>query len=274
MPARIIPPNTAGSSDAGPTVATIFVLRSMPGPYDGGPGKSHRRKGWGKHPRERKEPVLLFRAPAVYPPQGDTWLLADALRAETITGDMRVLDLCAGSGALAVAAARHGAVDLTAVDISRRAVLSTWVNTRIRGLRVRVLRGDLLVPVRGERFDVILANPPYVAAADDLLPTGGPARCWDAGTDGRAVLDRICADAPAMLTPGGVLLLVFSALCGVDTTLGQLSDAGLDASVVSSSIEPFGPVMTARAGLLEARGVIAPGQRHEELVVVRGRAPA
>jgi release factor glutamine methyltransferase len=77
-----------------------------------------------------------------------------------------------------------------------------------------------------------------------------------------------------MLTPGGVLLLVFSALCGVDTTLGQLSDAGLDASVVSSSIEPFGPVMTARAGLLEARGVIAPGQRHEELVVVRGRAPA
>ncbi len=217
--------------------------------------------------------MLLFRAPAVYPPQGDTWLLADALRGEMVGEDTRVLDLCAGSGALSVAAARHGATDLTAVDISRRAVLSTWVNSRLRGLRVRVLRGDLLAPVAGERFDLILANPPYVIAAHDRLPTGGAARCWDAGTDGRAVLDRICAGAPALLGPGGVLLLVFSALCGVDRTLGRLTDAGLDASVVSRSVEPFGPVMTARAQLLEARGVVDPGQRHEELVVVRGRAP-
>jgi release factor glutamine methyltransferase len=217
--------------------------------------------------------VLLFRAPTVYPPQGDTWLLADAMRAEEVTEEMRVLDLCAGSGALSVAAARHGATDLTAVDISRRAVLSTWVNTRVRGLRVRVLHGDLLAPVAGERFDLILANPPYVVADGDELPTGGPARCWDAGTDGRAVLDRICADAPPMLNPGGLLLLVFSALCDVDRTLVQLGQAGLDASVVSRTMEPFGPVMTSRAPLLEARGVIEPGQRHEELVVVRGRAP-
>jgi release factor glutamine methyltransferase len=220
-----------------------------------------------------KSPVLLFRAPAVYPPQGDTWLLVDALRAETVTPDLRVLDLCAGSGALSVAAARHGATDLTAVDISWRAVLSTWVNARVRGLRVRVLHGDLLTPVAGERFDLILANPPYVVAADDRLPTGGAARCWDAGTDGRAVLDRICAEAPALLRPGGVMLLVFSALCGADRTVDQLAAAGLDASVVTRTIEPFGPVMTSRAELLEARGVIEPGQRDEELVVVRGRAP-
>ncbi|HEX3622966.1 MAG TPA: HemK2/MTQ2 family protein methyltransferase [Acidimicrobiales bacterium] len=218
--------------------------------------------------------MLLLRAPAVYPPQGDTWLLADAMRAEAVSADMRVLDLCAGSGALAVAAARQGAVDLTAIDISRRAVLSTWINTRLRGLDVRILRGDLLAPVAAERFDLVLANPPYVLAADDRLPTGGAARCWDAGRDGRAVLDRICAGAPGLLRPGGVLLVVFSALCGVDATLDQLAAAGLDASVVSRTIEPFGPVMTARAGLLEARGVIQPGQRHEELVVVRGHAPA
>ncbi len=217
--------------------------------------------------------MLLFRAPTVYPPQGDTWLLAEALEAEHLGEGVRVLDLCAGSGALSIAAARGGARDLTAVDISRRAVLSTWVNTRLRGLRVRVLHGDLLAPVHHEQFDVILANPPYVVAADDRLPTGGPARCWDAGTDGRAVLDRICAGAPGLLRPGGVLLLVFSTLCGVEQTLDQLADGGLDASVVARAVEPFGPVMTERAALLEERGVIALGQRHEELVVVRGQRP-
>lgn len=217
--------------------------------------------------------MFLFRPPTVYRPQGDTWLLADAFTDEHLTAETRVLDLCAGSGALAVAAAERGAGRVTAIDISRRAVLATWLNTRCRGLDVRVLHGDLLEPVAGERFDVIVSNPPYVPAAADLLPTGGAARCWDAGTDGRAVLDRICAEAPAHLAPGGVLLVVFSALCGEERTIESLEAAGLDAAVVGRSVEPFGPVMTARADLLEERGLIAPGQRYEELVVVRGQAP-
>lgn len=218
--------------------------------------------------------MLLLRAPTVYPAQGDTWLLADALAHERVTPGARVLDLCCGSGALAVAAARLGASDVTAVDISRRAVLSTWLNTRARRLSVRVLRGDLVAPVAQERFDLVLANPPYVPAATDGLPTGGAARCWDAGTDGRAVLDRLCAEVPPLLAPGGVVLVVFSGICGADATVDALEAAGLDASVVARRVEPFGPVMTARAAMLEGRGLVAPGQRYEELVVVRGRAPA
>jgi len=217
--------------------------------------------------------VLLLRAPAVYPAQGDTWLLADALADETVTRESRVLDLCCGSGALAVAAAKLGARRVTAVDISRRAVLSTWLNTRARGMAVRVLRGDLVQPVAGERFDLVVTNPPYVPAAVDDLPDRGPARCWDAGVDGRTVLDRLCDEVPPLLAPGGVLLVVFSALCGVDQTLARMERAGLEAGVVARRIEPFGPVMTGRAGMLEGRGLIAPGQRYEELVVVRGRAP-
>lgn len=219
------------------------------------------------------DPVLLLRSPAVYRPQGDTWLLADAFGAETFTPETRVLDLCTGSGALAVAAARHGAGHVTAVDISRRAVVATWLNSRCRGLDVRVLHGDLLEPVAGERFDAIVSNPPYVPAADDRLPTGGAARCWDAGVDGRAVLDRICAEAPSHLNPGGVMLIVSSSVCDDALTVEQLQHAGLRAEVVGRVVEPFGPVMTARAQLLEERGLISPGQRSEELVVVRAESP-
>lgn len=217
--------------------------------------------------------MLLLRAPSVYPPQGDTWLLSDGLRAEITSGRTRVLDLCTGTGAVAVAAARMGA-SVTAVDISRRAVISTWCNSRARLLPVRVRRGDLFQPVGGERFDLVVANPPYVPAFDDALPAGGAARCWDAGTDGRAVLDRICDEVPDHLAPGGVVLVVFSALCGVDETLHRLGAAGLDARVVTRSVQAFGPVLEARASMLEDRGLIEPGQRVEELVVVRGQSAA
>ncbi len=72
-----------------------------------------------------------------------------------------------------------------------------------------------------------------------------PARAWDAGPDGRQLLDPLCARTFDLLAPDGVLLMVHSELCGVDTTLRQLRDNGL----------------------------IEPGQRHEELVVIRGDRP-
>jgi release factor glutamine methyltransferase len=72
---------------------------------------------------------------------------------------------------------------------------------------VRTRHGDLLEAVHGERFDLIVANPPYVPAATDELPVNGAERAWDAGRDGRALIDRICATAPAHLRAGGSLLL-------------------------------------------------------------------
>lgn len=213
--------------------------------------------------------MLLLRAPSVYRAQGDTWLLRDALQAENIGPHTRVLDVCTGTGALAVATACLGAGYVTAVDISRRAVLSTWVNARVRGVTVHVRRGDLLAPVRSERFDLILANPPYVPSADETLPGGGVARSWDAGIDGRAVIDRLCDEAPSALAPGGALLMVFSSLSGVDAVLARLSGAGLSSTIVARRWQPFGPVLTERAAMLESRGLVEPGQRSEELVVVR-----
>jgi release factor glutamine methyltransferase len=207
----------------------------------------------------------------VYRAQSDTELLIEVTRDGGFARGRDVLDVGTGSGALALAAARSGAATVTAVDLSVRSVLTTWLNSRLHGARVTVHRGDLFEPVAGRRFGLVVANPPYVPAASARLPRHAIGRCWDAGPDGRALLDRICAGVPHVLAPGGDVLLVHSAVCDVDLTLAALGRAGLVPRVVTTATVPFGPVMRARAGMLESRGLIRPGQRDEELVVVGAR---
>jgi len=211
----------------------------------------------------------MLRAPGVYAAQGDTFLLVSALRREGLAPGSRVLDVGTGSGALAVAAAQLGA-EVTAVDVSRRALGSAWANAALRGKRIGVRAGDLLEPVRGRRFDLVVANPPYVPSPRESPPRRGIARAWDAGPAGRALLDRLCRGVPGVLGPEGVVLIVHSSLCGVEATCSTLERAGLRTQVVSRARQPFGPVMRARARWFEGRGLIGPGQREEELVVVRG----
>jgi release factor glutamine methyltransferase len=214
--------------------------------------------------------VRLFTLPGVFRPRPDSWMLARALAAEKLAPGARVLDVCTGSGVLAITAARCGA-QATAVDISCRAVLCARVNARLNGVRVRTLRGDLLSAVGAARFDAIVSNPPYLPGDPDL-PRRGAERAWEGGHDGRALLDRLCAQAPRHLAPGGVLLVVHSSLCGTDSTLDMLRDRGLQAEVIARHQGSFGPLLRARAAELEARDVLALGQREEEVVVVRAAA--
>jgi release factor glutamine methyltransferase len=216
--------------------------------------------------------VRLVTPPGVFRPISDTWLLADALDREVLSPGARVLDLCSGSGALALRAARRA--EVTAVDVSRRAVATIRVNALLNGVRVRAMRGDLFDAVPGERFDAIVSNPPYVPAPSDDLPARGPARAWDAGRDGRALLDRICAQAPERLLPGGVLLLVHSSLLGYERTAELLAAGGLEVAIAARERGPLGPLMNGRRRFLEARGLLAPGQEEEDVLVVRGRNSA
>ena len=215
--------------------------------------------------------MIVARLPGTYPVQADTRLLARVLDACGAARGRRVLDVATGTGALAVAAARAGAESVTAVDLSGRSVLTARLNAVLNRVAVRARRGDLFAPVAGRSFDLVLANPPYVPAATGALPRHRMDRCWDAGPDGRAVLDRIVAGVADVLAPGGDLLLVQSSVAGVPATLDGLRAAGLTAAVAARATHPFGPVMSRRADLLEARGLVEPGQRHEELVVVRAR---
>jgi release factor glutamine methyltransferase len=105
-------------------------------------------------------------------------------------------------------------------------------------------------------------------------PNSGLARAWEAGADGRALLDRICAQAPEHLRPGGFILLVHSEMCGTEATLDGLRAGGLESEVIARRRGALGPLMSARVQALEQRGLLPGGQREEEVVVIRGRVPA
>lgn len=216
--------------------------------------------------------MWLTRFPGVYRPQEDTWLLVDALASAGVRPGGEVLDIGCGTGALAVAAARTRPRSVTAVDVSRRAVTAARLNMLVHGVPGRVHRGDAFGLVAGRTFDLILANPPYVPGV--ARPPRGRHRAWDAGLDGREMLDRLCANVPMLLAPGGTLLLVHSGLCDADTTLAQLRGGGLKAAVVARGEVPFGPVMRGREQRLRELGLIEPDQKVEELVVIRGDRPS
>lgn len=145
--------------------------------------------------------------PDVLIPRGETELLVDiALAAKAV----RILDLGTGSGCLAVAVAKQlPQAEVTAVDTSAAALAAARENAARHGVTIRFLQGDWFAPLAGERFDLILANPPYVSEADPHLARGDvrfePRGALAAGPDGLDDICRIVAGAPAHLVPGGRL---------------------------------------------------------------------
>jgi ribosomal protein L3 glutamine methyltransferase len=125
----------------------------------------------------------------------------------------RILDLGTGSGCLAILAAlRFPKAKVDAVEVSKDALEVAKKNVRLHRLkkRVRLLHGDLFAPINAARYDLIIANPPYVdAKAMRRLPPEcrhEPKLALDGGIDGLAVIRRILDNASLHLTPGGGLL--------------------------------------------------------------------
>ncbi|HEY0235585.1 MAG TPA: 50S ribosomal protein L3 N(5)-glutamine methyltransferase [Afipia sp.] len=138
---------------------------------------------------------------------------SDAALIEDPGAVTRVLDLCTGSGCLAILASQtfyNAHVD--AVDISKDALAVAAINVAEYGLQDRVAmhKGDLFAPLGDARYDLIISNPPYVDAQGmaDLPPEcrHEPQLAFDGGDDGLDVVRRILDEAKAHLTPGGGLL--------------------------------------------------------------------
>ncbi|MFE3579036.1 HemK2/MTQ2 family protein methyltransferase [Streptomyces vinaceus] len=217
-------------------------------------------------------PAGLVALPGVYQPQADTGFLAEALALEDIGPGTDLLEIGTGTGAVALHAANRGA-RVTAVDVSWPAVVTARLNAWTHRLSMRVVHGDFADHAAGRGFDVIVSNPPYVPAPATRLPSHGPERAWDAGPDGRAVIDRICDRAPALLRPGGVVLMVHSAKCGTAQTLDRLADAGMTAEATATALVPWGPVLRSRRAWLEHLGLAAEAEEWEELVMIRAQRP-
>jgi len=125
----------------------------------------------------------------------------------------RMLDLCTGSGCLAIVACnKFPNAKVDAVDISAPALQVAKINVADHGLsdRITLHKGDLFAPVAGTKYDLILSNPPYVKhAAMQRLPPEyrhEPALALDGGSDGLRLVRRILDEAPRHLKPNGALL--------------------------------------------------------------------
>ena len=146
--------------------------------------------------------------PAVLIPREETELLVEIAVEKPAR---RILDLGTGSGCLAIAVARElPRAQVTAVDVSAAALDVARENAARHGATVRFVQGDWFAPLGGERFDLILANPPYVAEADPHLAQGDvrfePRGALAAGPDGLDDIRRIAAAAAAHLVAGGRLV--------------------------------------------------------------------
>ena len=145
-------------------------------------------------------------------PRQDTELLCELGIGRVGKGPMAVLDLCTGSGALAISlklACPQARV--WASDLSEEALALAQENARRLGAEITFLQGDLLAAAKGLTFDAILCNPPYLSGADmeALQPEVKfePAMALYGGADGLDFYRRLALEAPGALNSGGWLLL-------------------------------------------------------------------
>jgi ribosomal protein L3 glutamine methyltransferase len=138
---------------------------------------------------------------------GDGGIIEDPMAVES------VLDLCTGSGALAILAARvfpYAQIDAVELSTDAAAVARRNIDDSGFAERIELLQGDLFAPVKGRRYDLIITNPPYVDAEGmaNLPPEYAhePAMALGAGEDGLDIVKRILREARQHLTDEGAMI--------------------------------------------------------------------
>lgn len=190
--------------------------------------------------------------PATLIPRPETELLVEQALVRLPEGG-RVLDLGTGSGAIALAlASERPDAEVVAIDASPAALAVARCNAQRLGLgRVVMLESDWFAALDGQRFDVIVSNPPYVEAGDPHLALGDvryePAAALASGPDGLDDIRRIAQGARRHLTDGGWLLVEHGWNQG-DAVRAIFTGNGLVGAFTVQDLEARDRVSGARAG--------------------------
>lgn len=171
--------------------------------------------------------------PGVLIPRADTEILVEKALAWMKSG-ARVLDIGTGSGAIAVSLAKLGRqAQVTAVDVSDRALEIARRNAERNGAAVEFVKSDCFSALKGRKYDMIVSNPPYISADEmrGLMPevTREPELALFGGADGLDFYRRISREAPEYLNEGGCLLF----------EIGWLQKDAVSALVKAHIGEPF-----------------------------------
>ncbi|MEZ4391053.1 MAG: methyltransferase [Polyangiales bacterium] len=162
-------------------------------------------------------------ADAVMGPGPTTLHLAEALPRAAVAS---VLDVGCGAGTLALLAASRGAQTAVGVDISPRAVAISTLNARLNGVRARFVVSDLCAAVAGERFDLVVSQPAFIAQPPDVdasvFAHGGPR--------GDELALRLLAELPGLLREGGSAVVLVQSATPAEAPLHQRARAALGAS--------------------------------------------
>jgi release factor glutamine methyltransferase len=176
--------------------------------------------------------LSLAVGPDVLIPRPETELLVERALALRENAPAEIADLGTGSGAIAIACAiERPAWRITATDVSAAALAVARQNARSANrMNIRFVPGSWYRALAGQRFDLILSNPPYIAVGDPALAEHGlrfePQLALVSGIDGLDALRQIIGGAPAHLRPGGMLIVEHGAAQGTQVAK-LLVEAGL-----------------------------------------------
>ncbi len=157
--------------------------------------------------------LTLSVAPDVFIPRPETEMIVEQASAMTFI-PMTILDVCTGSGALAIALAKKfPSASMTAIDCSDIALDIAMLNAQKHETAIAFLQGDLFAPLmpKQDQFDLIVCNPPYIAKDDQQIGQDvllhEPALALFSEDSGLAHIKRVLTDAPLFLAPHGTLML-------------------------------------------------------------------
>lgn len=160
--------------------------------------------------------MLITTNPHVYGPEEDTYVLLEALENENLSGDG--LELGVGTGIIALHVCDHFK-KFTGTDINPHAVELAARNAQANKKNVHFLVSDLFSHI-SKPFDVIIFNPPYVPADEDIETIEDLS--YHGGEEGRLIIDQFLTQFPRYLNPEGTVYLLQSSLSGVDETITTL----------------------------------------------------